>query len=144
MGSPEHYRYVEGAKQDTSEGRVTIANTTGESGHYLISCWTRQEGTEPTEEDWAIFGEDEPVLAFVSAPSRVTMFLENQVDIGRNKVFFQIEHGAVTYCLWSKRNQDLHLLTEMKKTRAARAATQDGAILMFLDENGKKTWACPE
>jgi hypothetical protein len=98
LGSPKHYRYIEGGKKDAGEGIIIIKNTTANSfQNSLMSCWTRLETDQLTESDWDIFKKDEPILAFVSTPEKVEKYLKCQLDIKSGNLFFNIEKDKVTY-----------------------------------------------
>ena len=105
IGSPERYRYMEGAKKDTHENHVTIGDSTYGIQPFLISCWTKLDGDSPSKEEWKIFEEEKengkihrPIIAIVSTPRKVESFLKKKLDIQqKDGVFRDITSNEVTY-----------------------------------------------
>jgi hypothetical protein len=108
LRSPEHYRRLYettyGEKGDRHEGCAhTVDGGTAEFTGFLASCWTKLEGTEPTQDEWDIFRENEQnIVAIVSTPGKVCMFLDEVLETKRPRTnrrfpFWPVEHKEVTY-----------------------------------------------
>lgn len=110
LRSPEHYRRlyeiteVGTAKGDRAEGCAdTIDGGTAEFTGFVVSCWTKLKGTEPTGEEWDIFKKDEQnIVAIVSSPSKVCEFLNKALETNkectkRRFPFWPVEHREVKY-----------------------------------------------
>ncbi len=110
LRSPEHYRRLyetnEGgtAKGDRAEGRAdTIDGGTAEFNCWAASCWTILDGEEPTSDEWDIFKEnDQNIVAIVSTPSKVCMFLDKALETNNERPnrrfpFHSVEHDKVNY-----------------------------------------------
>ncbi len=88
---------------DSKEGECDlVGGGTAATYHWLISCWTRLEGDEPTKEQWCQFPDS--VVAIISTPEKVSSFLEKAFDINQGRLpcqqrfpFMHVEHEEVEY-----------------------------------------------
>jgi hypothetical protein len=104
LRSSEYYRReyeTDRGDERELEVRCTGGGLAGMSS-FVLSCWTKLDGDEPTRDEWSIFPES--IVAIVSMPSKVYTFLEKAFEIEDGKIqgrrrfpFMFIEHKAVTY-----------------------------------------------
>jgi hypothetical protein len=108
LRSPEHYRRLYettyGEKGDRNEGCAhKVDGGTAEFTGFVVSCWTKLKGDEPTPDEWDIFKENEQnIVAIVSTPSSVCEFLDKALETHeeptqRRFPFFPVDHGEVKY-----------------------------------------------
>jgi len=110
LRSPEHYRRLyetsEGgiAKGDRNEGCAEIiGGGTAEYTGWVVSCWTKLKGSEPTSDEWNIFKENnQNIVAIVSTPSKVCKFLANSLETNKEYTkgrfpFYSVDHRGVNY-----------------------------------------------
>ena len=110
LRSPEHYRRLyetsEGgiAKGDRDEGCAEIiGGGKAEYTGWVVSCWTKLKGSEPTSDEWNIFKEnDQNIVAIVSSPSKVCEFLNKALETNKEYAqrrfpFYSVEHNKVSY-----------------------------------------------
>jgi hypothetical protein len=88
---------------DEHELEVRCASGGGaEVSGFVLSCWTMLRGDEPTHDEWCIFQDS--VVAIISTPKRVSMFLERMFEIKNGKMqgaprspFMFLKHKHVHY-----------------------------------------------
>jgi hypothetical protein len=110
LRSPEHYRRLyettEGGntKGDRDEGCAEMVDGgTAEFTGFVVSCWTKLKGTEPTRDEWDIFKENEQnIVAIVSTPSKVCEFLNKSLETDKERTkrsfpFWPVKHDKVEY-----------------------------------------------
>jgi len=110
LRSPEHYiRWYETNEGETDKGdrNEGSANTTdggtGENKDWVVSCWTKLNGSKPTSDEWDIFKKnDQNIVAIVSTPSKVCKFLEKTFETDKEQTkrkfpFYSVEPGEVKY-----------------------------------------------
>lgn len=104
LRSSVYYRRKdETCRGDKQELKVKVVGSgSAEWGNSLLSCWTRLDGHEPTQDEWCIFSDS--VVAIVSTPSKVRAFLKKVFEIkngemrdGRRFPFLSVTHKAVEY-----------------------------------------------
>jgi hypothetical protein len=114
--SPVYYRRLyettAGAdnKGDRNEGTAeTTGGGSADFTDFLVSCWMRLEGSEPTRREWDIFEKDEQnVVAIVTTPGLVAEFLNKALRLDTNPAkrgfpFLSLAHGEV-----SDKKQDIN------------------------------------
>ncbi|MBN1393140.1 MAG: hypothetical protein JW947_10105 [Sedimentisphaerales bacterium] len=108
LRSPEHYRRLyettDGEKGDRNEGYAhTVDGGTAEFTGFVVSCWTKIKGTEPTTDEWDIFkGNEQNIVAIISTPSKVSEFLDKVLETNKEREdrrfpFWPVEHKEVDY-----------------------------------------------
>jgi hypothetical protein len=108
LRSPEHYRRLyetsEGGEGDRDEGSAEIlGGGTAEFTGWVVSCWTKLKGSEPTSDEWNIFKEnDQNIVAIVSTPNKVCKFLAKSFETSKEYAkrrfpFYSVEHKEVNY-----------------------------------------------
>lgn len=108
LRSPEHYRRLyettNGEEGDRNEGYAkTVDGGTAEFTGFVVSCWTKLKGTEPTPDEWDIFKEKEQnIVAIVSTPRKVCEFPDKVLETKRERTkrrfpFWPVEHKEVDY-----------------------------------------------
>jgi len=108
LRSPEHYRRsyetTSGEKGDRNEGCAhTVGGGTAEFTGFVVSCWTKLKGTEPTHDEWDIFKKNEQnIVAIISTPSKVCEFLNSVLETNKERKnrrfpFWPVEHKEVDY-----------------------------------------------
>jgi hypothetical protein len=103
LRSSEYYkRHYETDRGDEHELEVRCAGGGATTSGFLLSCWTMLKGDEPTRDEWRIFPDS--VVAIVSTPKRVSLFLKRAFEIENRKMrgarrshFLFLKHKAVTY-----------------------------------------------
>jgi hypothetical protein len=110
LRSPEHYRRLYeitaggNTKGDRDEGRSnTIDGGMAEFTGFVVSCWTKLKGSEPTTDEWNIFKKnDQNIVAIVSTPSKVCDFLDKALETKKERPyrrfpFLPTKHKKVNY-----------------------------------------------
>ncbi len=130
LRSFEHYRYLiekygkahgQAGKCDSNDGTCGLdGGGTAEASPHLISCWTRLDGDEPTEEEWDIFNKrkdsnegnegnesddgNDSIVAIISTPTKILSFLkeafkDNRVEQSRELryPFDEVKEDKVNY-----------------------------------------------
>ncbi len=108
LRSPEYYRRLyettNGEEGDRYEGCAhTFDGGTAEYTCFLISCWIKLKGDEPTSDEWDIFKENKQnIIAIISSPSKVCEFLNKALETNREHTkrrypFYPVTHKEVDY-----------------------------------------------